>query len=52
MLMAVIETEGSQPSQLAKKTFTGRSTTTGLVDRPERDGWVKRRPEVEDRRTL
>jgi len=52
MLMAVIELEGSQPSQLAKKTFTDRSTTTGFVDRLERDGWVERRSDSEDRRTL
>ncbi len=52
MLMAVVEFEGSQPSQLAEKTFTDRSTTTGLVDRLERDGWVERRPGPEDRRTL
>jgi DNA-binding MarR family transcriptional regulator len=52
MLMAVIETEGSQPSHLAEETFTDRFTTTGLIDRLERDGWVKRRPEVEDPGTL
>ena len=52
MLMAVIELEGSQPSQLAKKTLRIGSTTTGLGDRLERDGWVERRSDSEDRRTL
>lgn len=52
ILMAVIELEGAQPSQLAEKTVTDRATTTGLIDRLERDGWVERRPDGTDRRTL
>ncbi len=52
ILMAVIELEGAQPSQLAEKTVTDRATTTGLIDRLERDGWVERRPDSNDRRTL
>jgi DNA-binding MarR family transcriptional regulator len=52
MLMAVIEFEGALPSQLAEKIDTDRATITGLIDRLERDGWVERRPVLEDRRTL
>jgi DNA-binding MarR family transcriptional regulator len=52
MLMAVIELEGAQPSQLSDMIFVDRATTTGLIDRLERDGWVERRPDTEDRRTL
>lgn len=52
ILMAVIELEGAQPSQLAEKTVTDRATTTGLIDRLERDGWVERRPDSNDRRTV
>jgi len=52
MLMAVIEFEGSLPSQLAKRIDADRPTITGLIDRLERDGWVERRPVLEDRRAL
>jgi MarR family transcriptional regulator, organic hydroperoxide resistance regulator len=50
MLMAVIALEGSLPSQLAEKTDSDRATTTGLIDRLERDDWLERRPFPEDRR--
>ena len=52
VLMAVIELEGSLPSQLAEKIDADRATITGLIDRLERDGWVERRPVLEDRRAL
>ena len=52
MLMAVIALEGSLPSQLAEQTDSDRATTTGLIDRLERDGWVERRSVPEDRRAL
>lgn len=52
MLVALIEEDGVLPSQLAEKTALDRPTTTGLLDRLERDGWVERRPEPADRRTL
>lgn len=52
ILAQVIELEGATPSQLAEKTFTDRATVTGLIDRLERDGWVERRADRNDRRTL
>lgn len=51
ILAQVIESEGITPSQLAEKTFTDRATVTGVVDRLERDGWLERRPNQDDRRT-
>jgi DNA-binding MarR family transcriptional regulator len=50
--MAVIQLDGLQPGQLAEITETGRATVTGLIDRMERDGWVERRTDSDDRRTL
>lgn len=52
MLVAVMEEEGLLPSALAHKTAQDRATTTGLLDRLERDGWVERRPDPRDRRSL
>ena len=52
VLMAVIEHEGLQPSQLAEKSFIDRATVTGVIDRLERDGWVERQRDVPDRRSL
>jgi DNA-binding MarR family transcriptional regulator len=52
ILAQVIESEGDTPSQLAEKTLTDRATVTGLIDRLERDGWVERRPNKDDRRAL
>ena len=52
MLMAVTAMEGSLPSQLAEETDSDRGTTTGLIDRLERDGWLERRPFPKDRRAL
>ena len=52
ILAQVIESEGATPSQLAEKTLTDRATVTGVVDRLERDGWLERRPNKDDRRTL
>lgn len=50
MLCAILEEEGLLPSQLADKTELDRPTATGLLDRLERDGWVKRHTEPSDRR--
>ena len=51
ILAQVIESEVATPSQLAEKTCTDRATVTGLIDRLERDGWLERRPNQDDRRT-
>lgn len=52
ILAQVIESEGDTPSQLAEKILTDRATVTGLIDRLERDGWLERRLNKDDRRTL
>jgi DNA-binding MarR family transcriptional regulator len=52
MLVVLLDEDGALPSQLADKTALDRSTTTGLLDRLERDGWIERRPDPNDRRTL
>ena len=52
MLVAVMEEEGLLPSELAKKIAQDRATTTGLLDKLEKDGWVERRIDKRDRRTL
>ncbi|QTA91269.1 MarR family winged helix-turn-helix transcriptional regulator [Desulfonema magnum] len=52
MVVAVMEEEGLLPSELAVKTSQDRSTTTGLLDRLEKDGWIERRPDDKDRRSL
>ncbi len=40
------------PSDLAGKCGVTRATMTGLLDGLERKGWVRREPEMSDRRTL
>jgi DNA-binding MarR family transcriptional regulator len=40
------------PAELAELSGVTRATMTGLVDTLERDGWVRREPEVEDRRMM
>jgi len=52
MLVAIFEKESLLPSQLAKKTALDRPTTTGLLDRLDRGGWIERRPDSNDRRAL
>ncbi|MDY6792365.1 MAG: MarR family transcriptional regulator [Thermodesulfobacteriota bacterium] len=52
MLVAIFEEKSLLPSQLAEKTALDRPTTTGLLDRLERDGWIERRPDSNDRRAL
>jgi DNA-binding MarR family transcriptional regulator len=52
MMVAIMEEEGLLPSELADKTAQDRSTTTGLLDRLENDGWVERKPDKKDRRSL
>lgn len=52
MLIALYEEDGALPSRLAEKTHLDRPTVTGLIDRLERDGWVERRMDPGDRRSL
>jgi len=52
MLVAIFEEDSLLPSQLAEKTALDRPTTTGLLDRLERDGWIERQPDSNDRRAL
>jgi len=52
MLVAIMEKEGFLPSELADKTAQDRATTTGLLDRLEHDGWIERRMDRQDRRSL
>lgn len=52
MIVAIMEEDGLLPSELASKTAQDRATTTGLLDRLEKDGWVERKHDVNDRRSL
>lgn len=40
------------PSELARRTGIHRATVTGILDRLERDGWVRRERDEEDRRAV
>ena len=42
--------DGAQQQRLAELMELTPITMTGLLDRLERDGWVERRPDPEDRR--
>jgi len=52
MLIALYEEEGASLSVLADKTHLDRPTVTGMIDRLERDGWVVRRADPNDRRSF
>lgn len=52
LIIAVMEEEGLLPSELADKTAQDRPTITGLLDRLEKDGWIERKPDARDRRSL
>ena len=52
MMVAIMEEDGLLPSELADKTSQDRATTTGLLDRLEKDGWIERRSDRNDRRSL
>ena len=52
LIVAIMEEEGLLPSELADKTSHDRATITGLLDRLEKDGWIERRPDKRDRRSL
>lgn len=52
MLLAILEEDGLLPSEIAEKTSQDRATTTGLLDRLEKDGWIERKADKADRRSL
>lgn len=52
MLIALYEENGLLPSQLADKVSLDRPTTTGLLERLERDGWIERRFDPTNRRIV
>jgi DNA-binding MarR family transcriptional regulator len=52
MLIALYEENGLLPSQLADKVSLDRPTTTGLLERLERDGWIERSFDPANRRTV
>ena len=52
MMVAIMEEDGLLPSELADKTSQDRATTTGLLDRLEKDGWIERKADTSDRRSL
>jgi DNA-binding MarR family transcriptional regulator len=52
LIVAIMEEEGLLPSELADKTAQDRAAVTGVLDRLEKEGWVERRNDVKDRRSL
>jgi len=52
LLTALYEEEDIAISALARKVVLDKATLTGLIDRLERDGFVTRRINPEDRRTV
>ena len=52
VIVAIMEEEGLLPSELAEKTAQDRPTITGLLDRLDKEGWIERKPDENDRRSL
>ena len=52
LIVALMEEDGLLPSELADKTAQDRPTITGLLDRLEKDGWIQRKQDSRDRRSL
>lgn len=50
VLAYLLREDGVQQQRLAELMDLTPITLTGLLDRLERDGWVERRPDPEDRR--
>lgn len=54
--LAVLDTlhqQGPQtPTELARRTTTHLATMTGILTRLERDGWIERRRDATDRRSV
>ncbi|MGP5386957.1 MarR family winged helix-turn-helix transcriptional regulator [Brachybacterium tyrofermentans] len=52
-VLEVLHREGAQtPTALARRTSTHLATMTGVLTRLEREGWIERRPDVNDRRSI
>lgn len=52
-VLEVLHREGPQtPTVLARRTSTHLATMTGVLTRLERDGWIERRPDINDRRSI
>ncbi|TCP47310.1 DNA-binding MarR family transcriptional regulator [Tamaricihabitans halophyticus] len=49
----VLHREGPQtPTALARRTNTHLATMTGVLTRLEKEGWIERRPDGNDRRSI
>lgn len=52
-VLDVLHQEGPlTPTQLARRTRTHPATMTGILGRLERGGWIERRPDAVDRRSV
>lgn len=51
LLIALYEGDGLSMSELAQRIAVDKPTMTGLLDRMERDGFIRRERDPEDRRT-
>ena len=51
-LLHILSKEPVSLSSLAESLCCQRSNVTSSIDRLERDGWVRRRPQVDDRRVI
>ncbi len=52
LLIALYEGEGLSVGELARKIAVDKPTMTGLLDRMERDGFVRRQKDPKDRRAF
>jgi DNA-binding MarR family transcriptional regulator len=52
ILIALYEENGLLPSQLADRVSLDRPTTTGLLERLEREGWIERTFDPTNRRIV
>lgn len=53
VVLDVLHQEGPlTPTQLARRTRTHPATMTGVLGRLERGGWIERRPDAADRRSV
>lgn len=52
-VLEILHREGPQsPTVLARRTSTHLATMTGVLTRLENDGWIERRPDSKDRRSI
>lgn len=52
VLGALYDRDGVSFSELSERVAVDASTLTGIIDRMERNGFVERRPDPEDRRVV